>query len=240
MLANCGVLTEGFDEPSLDRIIIARPTRSRTLFTQMVGRGTRPYPGKADCLVIDVVGASTRHDLASVASLTGLPLDALENGASVAEAVEAQATAAERQRLHGELVAKTVDLFRQRALHWLNDKGVFVLSLGKAGWIVLSPEGALEEEKWGASVISPQGERTVLSSGLSLVYAQGTAEDYARTIGAGGLVNPKAHWRQRPASDKQKALLRALHLPCPVAITAGEASDAITRAKMRRAVMRAA
>ena len=71
LVANCGVLTEGFDEPSIDCVIIARPTKSTTLFTQMIGRGTRIYPGKEDCLILDVAGATHRHDLASVASITG-------------------------------------------------------------------------------------------------------------------------------------------------------------------------
>ena len=46
VLANCAVLTEGFDEPSVDCIIIARPTRSRPFYQQMLGRGTRTYPVK--------------------------------------------------------------------------------------------------------------------------------------------------------------------------------------------------
>jgi ATP-dependent helicase IRC3 len=46
VVANCAVLTEGFDEPSIDCIIIARPTKSKPLYIQMVGRGTRLYPGK--------------------------------------------------------------------------------------------------------------------------------------------------------------------------------------------------
>lgn len=64
VITNCGVLTERYDEPSVDCVIVARPTQSTPLFTQMVGRGTRLYPGKTDCLVIDVVGASTHHHLA--------------------------------------------------------------------------------------------------------------------------------------------------------------------------------
>lgn len=54
-ICNCQLLTEGFDEPSIDGIIIARPTRSRSLFTQMVGRGLRIFPGKKNCKIIDVV-----------------------------------------------------------------------------------------------------------------------------------------------------------------------------------------
>jgi ATP-dependent helicase IRC3 len=59
VVANCAVLTEGFDEPSVDCIIVARPTQSALLYQQMLGRGTRTYPGKTDCLVLDVVGVST-------------------------------------------------------------------------------------------------------------------------------------------------------------------------------------
>jgi superfamily II DNA or RNA helicase len=59
VVANCAVLTEGFDEPSVDCIIVARPTQSAPLYQQMLGRGTRTFPGKMDCLLLDVVGVST-------------------------------------------------------------------------------------------------------------------------------------------------------------------------------------
>src|SRR5881397_2853563 len=69
VVANCAVLTEGFDEPSVDCIIVARPTQSAPLYQQMLGRGTRTYPGKTDCLVLDVVGVSTHHTLHTAATL---------------------------------------------------------------------------------------------------------------------------------------------------------------------------
>src|SRR4029434_5847473 len=69
VVANCAVLTEGFDEPSVDCIIIARPTQSAVLYQQMLGRGTRTYPGKTDCLMLDVVGVSTQHTLYTAATL---------------------------------------------------------------------------------------------------------------------------------------------------------------------------
>src|SRR5213594_4592660 len=71
VVANCAALTEGFDEPSVDCIIIARPTQSAVLYQQMLGRGTRTYPGKTDCLVLDVVGISTHHTLHTAATLFG-------------------------------------------------------------------------------------------------------------------------------------------------------------------------
>lgn len=56
MVCNCALLTEGFDFPEIAALVIARPTRSPSLYMQMLGRGTRPAPGKQDCLVLDVVG----------------------------------------------------------------------------------------------------------------------------------------------------------------------------------------
>jgi superfamily II DNA or RNA helicase len=73
VIVNCAVLTEGFDEPSISCIILARPTRSRPLFVQVIGRGTRTGRAKKDCLIIDLVGNSIRHEPISVASLFGLP-----------------------------------------------------------------------------------------------------------------------------------------------------------------------
>lgn len=49
VLTNCQLLTEGFDEPSIDALIIARPTRSKSLYCQMLGRGLRKFPGKEFC-----------------------------------------------------------------------------------------------------------------------------------------------------------------------------------------------
>ncbi|MBC7106262.1 MAG: restriction endonuclease subunit R, partial [Firmicutes bacterium] len=63
VLCNCNLLTEGWDEPSLDCILMARPTKSKALYLQMLGRGARPYPGKQDCLVIDFVDNTGRHDV---------------------------------------------------------------------------------------------------------------------------------------------------------------------------------
>lgn len=54
VLVNYGIFTEGTDIPSIDSIIIARPTRLRGLLTQMVGRGLRKSPGKEWCHLIDI------------------------------------------------------------------------------------------------------------------------------------------------------------------------------------------
>jgi DNA repair protein RadD len=60
-VANCNVLTTGFDAPNVDCIVLLRPTMSAGLYVQMVGRGFRRAPGKADCLVADFAGNVQRH-----------------------------------------------------------------------------------------------------------------------------------------------------------------------------------
>ncbi|KAL8788788.1 MAG: hypothetical protein Q9213_001458 [Squamulea squamosa] len=55
VLLNCGVFTEGTDIPNIDCILLARPTKSRNLLVQMIGRGMRLYPGKTNCHIIDMV-----------------------------------------------------------------------------------------------------------------------------------------------------------------------------------------
>src|SRR6185503_920850 len=80
-LVNCEVLTEGFDDPGIECVVLARPTMSVALLIQMIGRGTRllglTYAescanGKRDVLVLDVVG-NLRHRLATPAdALAGM------------------------------------------------------------------------------------------------------------------------------------------------------------------------
>lgn len=60
-LVNCEVLTTGFDAPNVDCVALMRPTKSPGLYYQMVGRGLRIAPGKADCLILDYGGNIERH-----------------------------------------------------------------------------------------------------------------------------------------------------------------------------------
>lgn len=69
VLVNCMVLTEGFDAPATSCVVIGRPTINPGLYIQMVGRGLRLADGKDDCLVLDIAGASLKHNLAGVNDL---------------------------------------------------------------------------------------------------------------------------------------------------------------------------
>jgi superfamily II DNA/RNA helicase len=119
VVTNAMLWTEGFDAPSTSCVALVRPTRSRALVTQMIGRGTRLADGKASCLVLDFVpGRMARVRLSS-------PADALagaELPTAMAEFVR-EVSAANGGRLdeliagareHAEQLA-LVDIERQRA-----------------------------------------------------------------------------------------------------------------------------
>lgn len=69
VLCNSMLLTEGWDCPSVDCIVVLRPTKVRSLYCQMVGRGTRLHPGKDHLLLLDFLWHTDRHELCHPASL---------------------------------------------------------------------------------------------------------------------------------------------------------------------------
>jgi hypothetical protein len=222
VLANCMILTEGYDEPSVNCLIMARPTRSRPLYVQMIGRGTRRAPGKTDCLVIDLLGNSRRHQLITVASLAGLDPEDMD-GQTLARAV---AEREERERPEyvtgGQVVGETVDLFPESELSWSPGEGFHVLSGGDHGQVVIRREE--EADTWSVTVLPPRGGPRLLGRGLDVGYAQGMAEDWVRQVRAERLTDRSAAWRSRPATDRQVAALRRRGIAVRPDLTAGEAS----------------
>lgn len=69
VLCNSMLLTEGWDCPSVDCVVVLRPTKVRSLYSQMVGRGTRLSPGKTDLLLLDFLWMTDRHELCRPADL---------------------------------------------------------------------------------------------------------------------------------------------------------------------------
>ena len=227
VVANCAVLTEGFDEPSVDCIIMARPTRSRPLYQQMLGRGTRTYPGKSDCLVLDVVGVSTRHTLQTVSTLFGCSPDDLDTQSVTEMVAERERREREQQEaMEGRLRSTPVNLFARRKLRWVQTRqGAWVLSLGpQYGILRLVPDG---DETWQVLQVQREAGATVVAEPLPLAYAQGLGEDIARRLGVESLSDAEAPWRAQPASDKQMALLQKLGVAIQPDLTKGEAADQI-------------
>lgn len=69
ILCNSMLLTEGFDEPSVECVICLRPTKIRALYSQIIGRGTRIHPGKQNLLVLDFLWMTEKHSLVRPAHL---------------------------------------------------------------------------------------------------------------------------------------------------------------------------
>jgi len=89
VLVNVQLLLEGIDIPQIAAIVMARPTQSSLLFAQAVGRGTRTYPGKTECIVIDFVDNTHKHaaGLVTLPTLFGLPPHFDLKGATAHEVV---------------------------------------------------------------------------------------------------------------------------------------------------------
>ena len=107
VLCNSMLLTEGWDCPSVDCVVVLRPTKVRSLYSQMVGRGTRLAEGKTDLLLLDFLWMTDKHELCRPADLvcedravarqmtenlagTGCPEDIEEAAAQASEDVVAQ------------------------------------------------------------------------------------------------------------------------------------------------------
>jgi ATP-dependent helicase IRC3 len=102
VLVNCGVFTEGTDIPNIDCVLLARPTRSRNLLVQMIGRGMRLHPGKANCHIIDMV-ASLETGIVTTPTLFGLDPSEVVNAAKVTDLVQLKKEKEEASRLDEQL-----------------------------------------------------------------------------------------------------------------------------------------
>lgn len=236
ILVNCMVLTEGFDIPQLDCVIIARPTQSAPLYVQMVGRGMRMFPGKEYCLVLDLVGASEDNRLATLADLSESLHVKPRDGESLDEAKKReeddspQPVTADDARI---LSVHDIDLFSSRTSAWLRtDRGYWFIPAGQRIYAVL-PEDSAETRFTVGYFWNGMGQRDAsgkLAAGVSLEYGMAWAESEADSFEP-MTARSGASWRKKkrePATDKQMNLARRVGVPNPDGMTKVELSDAIS------------
>jgi len=151
VVVNCMILTVGYDDPEVDAILIGRPTKSKRLYVQIVGRGlrvdkSRPHE-EQDCLLLDVVGANGIHDLRSMADLSEKDLDPekVRSGKTLAE-LEEEFDAGEGVEedepafYRGETIAKEFDPIGRasRSKVWLTTSaGNHVIPAGPDAYVFL-------------------------------------------------------------------------------------------------------
>jgi len=256
VLCNASVLTEGFDEPSLRCIMLARPTKSESLYIQMVGRGTRLHPGKEDALILDLSDNAGRHRLVQLADLDGAE-KAAKDGVIEIEDERGEGMGQDKESRVGEgLHAEVVDLGRagkkeKVSLIWQGSEAIieghvrFRMELWDGPNSVLVSFWIRTAGRWTreAVVFVEPSQESSDNAFLCEAAAQVLAEDYVKR--GRFAIDPAAHWRSKPASESQRTYAERCEPGClfrnrPYVLTAGEASDIITLHKARRRVAKLA
>jgi hypothetical protein len=256
VLVNCMILTEGYDDPTIQCVLMGRPTRSRGLHMQIVGRGlrvdpARPYDGQ-DCLLLYVVGGAPIPELRTMADLSsrdvvmrdGRTLVELEDEFDAGMGVEPDAPV----YYHGEVVTRDFDpLARKSSKVWIRTKGgSFFVPAGKHAYVFICewPEPGRWSVCWAGKShltrfqpgvdevprLAATGRTVGMTThrGLPLDQAMVWAEDLAADMGDGtvNLTDKRASWRRGVPSEKTMALARTLGIE-PDGKKAGKVSDEI-------------
>ncbi|GCE49224.1 superfamily II DNA or RNA helicase [Thermosporothrix hazakensis] len=250
-LINCGVLTEGYDYPGLSCVIMARPTKSRALFIQCIGRGLRLAPAKSDCVLLDMSDNTLDHRLEPVSLSKALGIR-IKDDESVLEAVEREEKG-KRRRAPGDGKERRIKLEErekdltinlvQRFAWTKNDHGYFVCQFHTPGQtrehrVALIPDRQRAGMWRVAARLAPTYRlQWWQQMPMELDDAQQVAEREMLKLQADPsairLVDRLAPWRVEPATPEQIAKLDKWHVPYPkdanghCAWTRGQASDAI-------------
>jgi superfamily II DNA or RNA helicase len=224
-----GVLMEGFDDPTVSCVIWGRPTKSRVVYRQGIGRGLRPdlsLPAdqRGDCLVLDVVGASGRHDLRTLVDLSErAPADVeMEDGESLLELEDALDALEEGEQAgsqdpgteeyYGETVTQDFDPLNRTGIGaWLQtDGGTYFLPAGEV-YVLIAP--GQEVNTWDVAWLAQKANAPVNGSmgdltehqGLSLEMACSWAEEVVEDFGGRVLADRRQTWRRKEPSAPQAA-----------------------------------
>lgn len=228
VLINCSVLTEGFDEPSVDCVYLVRPTTSHALYVQMVGRGLRLYPGKKDCLIIDGVKNSKKHSLATIADLFPKAKKKYEFTSTDDPQEKKEESDSEPEEIvidRAWFEAQESQIFRSEYNWQLALEGGFKLPL-IGGYIHLrkTPNG------WAPYFIPKNGSEVLLyEQPLNVDYAMGIAESKIKELNLDRFAQKDAEWRKQDASEGQLNALKKWGVIPDHPLSKGEASEILDR-----------
>lgn len=225
ILTTCTALAEGWDAPHCSIGYLCRPTKHEGLFTQLVGRLLRPWPGKSRALLLDFVGATDNVKLVNAVDLSVTR----ENSAGeIEDYIPVEIEEREKPNRMVKRIRSTheVDLLDGTVAHWLQGpNGVPFVPCGNT--VIFIVEGAdgwmVGQTMPGATAYAPAADR--LATGLSQSDALSVASDHAEEHG--GVASRKAAWRNGAPSDKQLSMAGSLGLPIEGA-SRGSLSDDIS------------
>lgn len=219
VLCNCSILTEGVDLP-MTQCVITKPTKSKGLYTQMVGRGLRLWPDKDNCIVLDF--GSKNHTICSTAVLFEDQINPPQ---------QARNQNAERElppKLNPQLKAAIVNSDPLgKSFTWQRGQdNSYIMRGGGIARIEIQ-----QQSKDQYIVYYCEGlEYTELAYGVDFEWAFSTAEDYARDNRKKFALSDKdASWRNEPITEKQKALFKKCRFKAGIdKLTKGQATDIIS------------
>lgn len=203
---SCGILIEGFDEPSVDVVVMARPTKSEGLYIQCVGRGLRLWPGKQNCVVLDFTDKS--HSLDSVMTLSNTIPEAIHiTEKEKTEGIERE----EVDRIAKINVIESID----QEFDILGRVRFIWTPIGNNEWSLLDDEKrelVLSRTNGGYNAIlyfPDNSSQKIINKPLPLEYAMGCAEDYARQYLKTSFADIKAPWMkyETKLTDGQREFL---------------------------------
>lgn len=236
VLVNCMIFTEGTDMPLVETIMIARPTSNSSLYTQMVGRGLRLYPGKDKLTLIDLVGTTGRANLCTAPTLIGIDLNSVPK--------------AQQDDIEGDLF-DLPDLINQKSdciESWIRNIEIVDLwakeqeyNLHNVNWFKM-PNGDLvlhlRNKKLKIPAQNELGE-TILDRPMKMQEALDIAYQYLCENCAEQKylwdLNIVKKWGKAPASEKQKAQIKRFFRNYDTSeLTKLEASQILNRMYSRR------
>jgi superfamily II DNA or RNA helicase len=248
VVCNCGILIEGYNCPQISCILMARPTKSRALYTQCVGRGTRLAPGKRDCIILDITDNTIKHRLEPL-NLSKMLGFSLQDGESILEAKQreereqqeqAEREDEEKKERFTKVTRRTSDLEIDvlSSFDWQRkSNGVYHLEVGEPKHrIFLFPSDTLTGYYAVWARLAPDFRAQEWLKEVPLEFALQHAEIKARLLQSDKkkLVDSNEPWRAWPVSDKQRFMLRKFEISFTEDMTSGEASDLIGKAIAER------
>ena len=231
VLTNPLMLTEGFDEPSISCVIVARPTKSSGLYQQMAGRGLRLFPNKQNCIVLDF--SDQAHSLCNV----GILLEDLD---------EEQEKKPKRNEKVEDLVRDLPPNINPKLkkaileLDLLGDSFTWQKDFDQNYYLKGAGDTTLKIIKSGAdrynAVLTGSKGSKMIAQGLDFEYAFAASEDFARANRSLFAVSDlDAPWRKLPISEKQKEIFRSANFKNGIDdLTRGTAAQIISSGVLRR------
>lgn len=228
ILCNAMLLTEGWDCPSVDCVVVLRPTKVRSLYCQMIGRGTRLYPGKDKLLILDFLWMTGKHDLCKPASLIAKEakiaermnqmmlsdrIDLLDAEEEAEEQEARESSAAQEREESLKRALQQPRRFRRRTVDPLH----YAASICDAGLINYVPEFAWESKPATEKQISELARRGIDTADINRGFA-------SKLIGS-------LKERQGMATPKQIAILEGYGFAMARNWTVKDASWAIGEIK---------